>query len=110
MNRRQLLIRLGQTALAVAILPGARLVAAAPRHVSFDGKLFRGTSGGEILQSTDNGRAWQRAAFFGADRPVLNLAAQGASLHAQIGVDRFSFALQSADGRQWHTADAVWQG
>jgi hypothetical protein len=92
---------LGLSSFALA----ARLTAgrAPDPAVNLNGRLLRGTYAGEILESTDNGGNWRRAAYFGAGRPVLDLALRGGQVQARIGVDGHSFALTSADGRLWYT-------
>jgi hypothetical protein len=67
------------------------------------GKLFRGTSDGRVLASTDGGRAWHCSAYFGGQSRVQDLYVSGGRLFAEIGIPGGTFELASADGIVWRT-------
>ncbi len=115
MQRRtffKLLAQMSLSALAVAGFPG-RLAGAAgglwPGRVqaALGHRLLAGAAGGLILESLDDGRTWQRIANFGAHCVVEQILEHEGALYARVGLQRFSFALTSADGRTWYTAAAM---
>jgi hypothetical protein len=71
------------------------------------GRLLRGTSYGQIHESTDNGRSWRTIANFGSHVSVARLYEHQSEIHAQVALQGHSFVIRSADGRMWRTADAV---
>jgi len=71
--------------------------------VQAGGKLFRGTSDGRLLVSTDGGLSWRCKANFGENAWVRDLAASGDWLFAEIEIPGGAFALASADGVVWRT-------
>lgn len=103
MNRRSFLIGTAKVALGVAVaaaLPGN--VYAEPQARAF-GRLYKGTFDGRILESLDNGQTWQRVMNFGPHLVVWQVREKSGQLYAQIGLQRHSFWLKSADARQWVT-------
>ncbi len=103
MNRRRFLIGSAQVGLGVlvaAALPGN--VYAEPQARAL-GRLYKGTFDGQILESLDNGQTWQRVMNFGSHLAVWQVLEKSGQLYAEVGIQRYSFWLRSADARQWLT-------
>ena len=67
------------------------------------GKLFRGTSKGDIYVSTDGGKTWKLHARFGPACPILDISPnhQGRAT-VKVGYKSHSFQLALAkDGKRW---------
>jgi hypothetical protein len=116
MNRREFLIRAAQVpliGLLAALLPGEVAAAGQNRTLASRtwatafGRLFKGTSDGEILESLDGGMSWQRAVNFGEGYAVNVLSQEADLLYARVDFASGSFHLKSADGRTWYTLDYI---
>lgn len=67
------------------------------------GRLFKGTLDGQILESADAGKTWQRVMNFGPDFAVRSLVLQRGQLFATLIYKGLSFSLHSPDGRTWYS-------
>ncbi len=110
MNRRSFLIGIAQLTLGgivVAGLPGrliASVLAANPEARAL-GRSFKGTRDGQILESLDNGKTWQRCADFGQRCSIVALREREGQLYVQVGVQGHSFYLRSSDAHKWYTVE-----
>jgi hypothetical protein len=80
-------------------------VVSLPVEVESQGRYYRGTSDGKIYVSADVGKSWQLHTNFGSALSIIGLRSnlQG-QIHADLGLDRHSFALALAeDGATWRT-------
>lgn len=74
----------------------------APQTV-FGNSLLRGTQGGEIFQSLDQGRTWHLLVFFGKHCSIDKLSARSGQLYAQLSCSGYPFRLSSPDSKTWRT-------
>jgi hypothetical protein len=114
MNRRDFLKRVAQTsltAMAAVMLSqlqgSSRGASLADIQATVDGKRFRGTSDGRILQSLDGGRTWQPRANFGKQCAILEIYERNGKIYAHVGIQAYSFVAESRDGRIWYTLNWV---
>lgn len=88
--------------------PTGRAAAAAleprPVELAFQGRLLRGTPDGQVHESRDDGKTWQKTADFGSQCAVQALLERGGQVYAKISLRNFSFLLKSADAQVWRTA------
>jgi len=82
--------------LSADVLPGVF----APR---LGKQLFKGSSDGRILVSTDGGQTWRCCTNFGRQCQVKYVYTVGSRLFAMIGIPAGTFELVSADGIVWRT-------
>ena len=101
MNRRHFLT--GITAASLSLLT---LNLSLPPQARAAGQMFRGTADGRILVSGDDGATWRQAANFGPHLAVVELFEDGGSVYARLGLQGYTFLLQSADGKIWRTLPA----
>jgi photosystem II stability/assembly factor-like uncharacterized protein len=114
MNRRDFLKTVAQTsltALAAVTLPQLQgsVRAASPvdiRTVAGNRKLL-GTLDGRIFESLDGGKTWQPRANFGGQCSILDIYERNGKIYAQVGIGRYSFVVESRDGRTWYTLNWV---
>jgi hypothetical protein len=74
-----------------------------PVQVAAQGKLFRGTSDGEVHVSEDGGKTWKLHTRFGSEYPILGLNTdpQG-QVNLQAGYEYRAFRLfLSKNGKDW---------
>jgi hypothetical protein len=74
-----------------------------PAQTEFGACQVRGTAGGQILQSRDEGQTWQALVSFGSHCAVQNLHTLNGQIFAQLSVQGYTFWLQSADAKIWRT-------
>lgn len=79
------------------------LIFPSPVRLSIKGKILQGTQDGQILESTDAGKTWQKIANFGSHCSILDLMERGGLVYVQVGLQNHSFVLRSTDGRTWLT-------
>ena len=103
MTRRTFLKTLGTGLAAGGALSGGWL-RAQPVEAAFAGTLLRGTPGGRLAQSLDQGQTWQPLANFGAQCRIAELRAVDRQIYARLTVGGHPFWLVSNDGRTWRTA------
>jgi hypothetical protein len=67
------------------------------------GKIFRGTSDGEIHVSEDGGKTWKLHTRFGSECPILGLNTdRHGQVNLQAGYKYYSFRLAlSKNGKDW---------
>jgi hypothetical protein len=114
MNRRDFLKTVAQTsltAIAVVALPQLRgsTRSTSPidvRTVAGSRKLL-GASDGRILESLDRGKTWLPRANFGEQCSILDIYERNGKIYAQVGIGRYSFVVESRDGRTWYTLNWV---
>jgi hypothetical protein len=112
MNRREFLIRLSQVAvggIVTALLPfeaQAKTHAASPA-AGKQPRLFKGTHTGKILESLDGGKSWRICTDLGSQYAVLKVYQKEAQILAEVRYQGSRFALKSADGYTWYTAEWV---
>ena len=114
MNRRAFIQMVGTAALAGAALIStspinsmAAALTANPARLDLKDKVLQAGDGGRLLESFDEGKTWHGLANFGSHCEVLALAERDGWIFARIGIQKFSFLLQSADGRTWFTTHGI---
>ncbi len=112
MNRREFLIRLSQVAVGgvvTALFPfetQAKAYAASPA-AGKQPRMFKGTYTGKILESLDGGKSWRISTDFGSQYAILDVYQKEAQVLAEVTYQGRSFALKSADGYSWYTAEWI---
>jgi len=114
MNRRAFLRMVGTAALAGAALIStspinsmAAALSANPARLDLKDRVLQGGDDGRLLESFDEGKSWHGLANFGSHCQVLALVERDGWFFARIGIQNFSFFLQSADGRTWYTTNGI---
>lgn len=104
MNRRDFLLVTGLGSVSLFLSSGPfKTVLKFPVQVAAQGKLFRGTSSGEVQVSEDGGNTWKLHTRFGSEYPILGLNTdrQG-QVNLQAGYKYRSFRLVLAkNGKDW---------
>jgi hypothetical protein len=72
-------------------------------QAQFGSRLIRGTSGGEIFASADEGKSWERLMSLGSHCAVSSLAVRSDQIYAKVSLGSHGFWLYSSDGRTWRT-------
>lgn len=106
MNRRNFLRAGGVLAAALVVqLNSLDSVRSAPVEANTQGKVYRGTSDGKILVSTDAGQTWKLHTAFGSEFRVLGLSADRSErVRAALGYRGHTFGIAlAADGKRWRT-------
>ena len=67
-------------------------------------RLFKGTRDGQILESTDAGKTWQRVMNFGPDCAVQSLSFRRGQFGVTLTYRGLTFSLHSRDGRSWYSS------
>jgi hypothetical protein len=115
LNRRDffktMLVAAGALAAVALNSPPIQAIAAAvfrgPVQLALKDRALQGTRDGQVLVSTDAGKTWQKTANFGSHCAVLDLVERNDLIYARVGLQQYSFVLQSADGRTWRTAPSI---
>jgi hypothetical protein len=108
-NRRTFLIAATTTAVALsahAIFRQHAQPVADTIEAVVGGRLLRGTSRGQVLESLDKGESWQVVAKFGDHCAVSGFAEHETQIYARIHVQEHPIVLSSTDARTWRTADS----
>ena len=106
MNRRDFL-KLGGAASAILVLP-IGLIAKGMDSLAtaeLNGTIYRGTSDGKVLRSSDEGKNWSQVTDFGAGFNVFSLSAvQRDRIYARLGYAGKDFGLvYSPAEHTWRT-------
>ena len=103
-SRRAFLKTLGAGLMAAGALSGGWFLALQqPVQISFGERIMRGTPGGKISQSLDQGQTWQPLVNFGPQCSVASLHVLDRQIYARLVVAGHPFWLTSADARTWQT-------
>jgi hypothetical protein len=107
MDRRRFLKLLGWSSMAATLrLPFADAIAsAAPKTVSFGGRLYRSDGTGKVYVSSNGGSSWAQQTDFGRSLSVTKLAVDRSNrLNASLAFGAWSFGLALApDLKAWRT-------
>jgi hypothetical protein len=105
MDRRKFLKAMA-VGLGVFALPSLQ-ANASPRFVRATvlGRLFRGTRDGELFESHDHGRTWERIASFGEHCSIRAILEHDNEIYTKIDVQGYLFYLRSPDARTWYTVE-----
>lgn len=97
-------------AAAWALLPGYLQTSALPAGFSQGevflhamNRLYKGTRDGQILESNDDGKTWQRIMYFGPEHAVQSLRLLHGRLQTTLSYKGLTFSLHSRDGRTWYS-------
>ena len=104
MNRRDFLRVTGLASASLFLFSSPfKAVLKFPVQVVAQGKIFRGTSDGEVQVSENGGKIWQLHARFGPECPILGLYTDRQSqVYLQAGYKYHSFRLVlSKNGKDW---------
>ena len=103
MITRRNFLKLGAISSALLFLPLRQLLKAAAAEAEYQGRIYRGTSDGEIYVSEDQRDTWTRHINLGPLCLVSKIFSRGDDeLHAQVDFQGYDFyLLLSPDGKNW---------
>ncbi len=97
MNRREF-FKASLAGLVVAAIPK---VALAKTQDERNGKIFKGTVDGRIMESSDDGRNWQLNMDFGPDISIVNIYRKGQEVYANLRFREHGFNMKLNDDSNW---------
>jgi hypothetical protein len=65
------------------------------------GRLFQGTRDGQVFESVDDGKSWNRIVRFGQQCEIVAIRDVQGKVHTEIRVQGHRFAVNSTDARLW---------
>jgi len=65
------------------------------------GRMFQGTRDGQIFESVDDGKSWNRIAKFGSHCEIVAMREARGQVYTDIRVQGNRFSVKSADARLW---------
>jgi len=65
------------------------------------GRMFQGTRDGQIFESMDDGKSWNRIAKFGPHCEIVAMREARGQVYTDIRVQGNRFSVKSADARLW---------
>jgi|GEM_PF-5703642 len=103
MLTRRSFLKLGVVSSALLFFPIRQLLKNAAVEEEYQGRVYRGTSNGEIYVSDDQRNTWNRHINLGPQCLVTKIFSSGNdSLHAQVEFQGNDFTLSlSPDGTKW---------
>ena len=103
-SRRDFFKVLGVGLAAAGALSGGWVLAEQlPVQIDFGERQVRGTAGGQISHSLDQGQTWQVLVNFGPQCSVTSLRALNGQIFARLVTAGYPFWLSSTDARTWRT-------
>jgi hypothetical protein len=75
----------------------------APNQVAFNGKIYRGTHDGKILESAPEVLVWSVKTNFGQECSVKSMSVMENNLQVRLDFHGLPIYLQSHDGQIWYT-------
>jgi hypothetical protein len=103
MNRRDFL-KMGLASASLLFIPiPFKSFPKIPVQAAAQGKMFRGTSSGDVHVSEDGGKTWKLHTRFGHEFPILDMVSDRKDqLSLQLGYQSHSFRLAlSKNGKNW---------